>query len=148
MLSIHATTSLGSCVLRTVPGAEVSQTQTGLVNITQKQTKKLFIACCNVRKLLDISSQVVTMRAPYDYKVSIACLSELRLAGSLKMHQNSYCRHLLWAISQSIQANMSRDSPFHSKSMNHWFHGPLYLRKLYRLASESTVSICKSSQYM
>ena len=47
-----------------------------------KNKQKIFIGCWNVRTLVDVGSQAVTMRTLYDYRVSIACLSEVRLPGS------------------------------------------------------------------
>ena len=41
--------------------------------------KQIYIGCWNVRTLMDVGSQAITMRALYDYKVDIACLSEVRL---------------------------------------------------------------------
>ena len=64
-----------------VPAARVTSRQAGVVN-TVNSRKPVFVGCWNVRTLLQPGSQALTMRSLYDYKVDVACLSEVRLSGS------------------------------------------------------------------
>ena len=75
----HATASPGGDASRAHPvaGAENFNFKAG-INIK----KSLFIGCWNVRTLMDIGSQTLTLRALYDYQVDITCLSEVRIPGS------------------------------------------------------------------
>ena len=73
-----ATASPGSDAPRAHPAAEVENLNAGILN----SRDHIFIGCWNVRTLLDVGSQVLTLRSLYDYKLDITCLSEVRLPGS------------------------------------------------------------------
>jgi exonuclease III len=76
--SSHATASPGGDAPSAFPAAGAIRTQAGLVN----NRKQLFIGCWNVRTLLDVGSQSLTIRTLHEYRVDIACLSEVRLPGT------------------------------------------------------------------
>ena len=73
-----ATAFPGSDAPRAHPAAEVENLSAGFFN-TRNQ---IFIGCWNVRTLLDVGSQVLTLRTLFNYKMDITCLSEVRLSGS------------------------------------------------------------------
>uniref|UniRef100_A0A8C7YE94 Endonuclease/exonuclease/phosphatase domain-containing protein n=1 Tax=Oryzias sinensis TaxID=183150 RepID=A0A8C7YE94_9TELE len=74
----HTTAFPGSDAPCAPPVARVSRPQTGSLRLRER----LYLGCWNVRTLLDVGSQAVTMRSLHDYQVDIACLSEVRLANS------------------------------------------------------------------
>ena len=49
---------------------------------TINSRESLHVGCWNVRTLLDEGSQSIAIRSLHDYKVDIACLSEVRISGS------------------------------------------------------------------
>ena len=49
---------------------------------TINSRESLHVGCWNVRTLLDKGSQSIAIRSLHDYKVDIACLSEVRISGS------------------------------------------------------------------
>jgi exonuclease III len=71
----HATASPGSDAPGAGPAAWVKVKQAGTLNIRTK----MHIACWNVRTLLNVGSQSVTMCSLHEYRVDIACLSEIRI---------------------------------------------------------------------
>ena len=75
---LNATAFPGSDASRSDPADGTKFIQTGALNFR----KLTHIGCWNVRTLLDAGSQAITMRALYDYRVDIACLSEVRLPDS------------------------------------------------------------------
>ena len=81
----HATAYPGSDALRLHPVDEMRNNRTGTrlpsLSHTFNLRKQFYVGCWNVRTLLDTGSQCLTMRSLFDYRIDIACLSEVRIAG-------------------------------------------------------------------
>ena len=60
-----------------LPAARVTNLQAGVLN----NRKELHVGCWNVRTMLDVGCQAITMRSLFEYRVDVACLSEVRLPG-------------------------------------------------------------------
>ena len=74
--TIHATASAGTDALcNPSPVVQANSMRAGLLNRRQE----LLVACWNVRTLLDVGSQSLTMHSLFQHGVDIACLSEVRL---------------------------------------------------------------------
>ena len=81
----HATAYPGSDALRLHPVDEMRNNRTGTrlscLSHSFNLRKQFHVGCWNVRTLMDAGSQCLTMRSLFDYRVDIACLSEVRIAG-------------------------------------------------------------------
>ena len=76
MNTIYATASAGTDALcNPCPVVQANNMRAGLL----QRREELAFACWNVRTLLDVGSQSLTMRSLHSHGIDIACLSEVRL---------------------------------------------------------------------
>ena len=72
---IHATESSRCDAPCAGPATRANSNQSGKINFR----KHLYIGSWNVRTLLDVNRQAMTMLALHEYDIDIACLSEVRI---------------------------------------------------------------------
>ena len=139
--TIHATASaVTDALCNPGPVVQANNLQAGLL----QRREELAIACWNVRTLLDIGSQSLTMRSLHQHGVDIACLSEVRLpesgSRSIKVpgantnyflyhsgpHDNSGLYGVAFALSKRAKSCLPEWDPVNSRLAYARFKGRLF----------------------